>query len=382
MAHSPRFKRQFAASDSLALPGQPGTVKINPGATAADRFTPRAGQGCGIAKPNRPAYPGLVLPAAVGPATGAAQPRGDAAGNLNRDESAMSNPDTTPLPFSRAVLGDRFTAGTPDGDQPDQPGFLLALRDNDLIVRETGGALSLPYGPAPITGPWAVPPVFIGTWQGRPLRAGRLVAEAAIAAPYRPVPAGFRPPRLDDDLLTLAGMARQILHWRNRSRLCSVCGGSPREIPGGWGMRCPSCAREYYPRIHPAIIVLIIRGEEFLLVRKAEWPAGQFGLVAGFVEFGESLEECVAREVLEETGITVTDIRYCLSQSWPFPSQIMVGFCARYAGGAIVLDGKELEDAAWFRADRLPPLLPPRASVARAIIDRYAPGLGTARPTA
>jgi NAD+ diphosphatase len=293
----------------------------------------------------------------------------------------MPYPDAAHLPFSRAALEGRFTSGTPDGDQPGQPGFLLALRDNDLIVRETGGALGLPYGPAPLPGPWAVPPVFIGTWQGRPLRAGRLVAEAAIAPPYCPASAGFRPPCLGDPLLTLAGMARQILHWRDRSRICSACGGSPLEIPGSWGARCPSCFREYYPRIHPAVIVLITRGDEFLLARKAQWPAGQYGLVAGFVEFGESLEECVAREVLEETGLAVTDVRYLLSQGWPFPSQIMAGFSARYAGGEIVLDDRELEDAAWFRADRLPPLLPPRASVARAIVDRYAPGMQLASPT-
>ena len=126
--------------------------------------------------------------------------------------------------------------------------------------------------------------------------------------------------------------------------------------------------------------MLVTRGAEFLLVRKPGWPAGQYGLVAGYVEFGESLEECVAREVLEETGIAVAGVRYLCSQNWPFPSQIMAGFSAACAGGDIRVDTTELEDAAWFRADRMPPLLPPRASIARYIIDRHAPGLGDLPP--
>jgi NAD+ diphosphatase len=291
----------------------------------------------------------------------------------------MSQPHEVHIPYNQAIIRDDFRPGTPDRDRPEAPGFWLILREGGLVMRQNGHGPVLPHGPAPVPGPFAVPPVYLGEWQESPLRAARLIPEASVPAPLAVIPAGYRSPVLDDRLLTLAGLARQVLHWRDRSRICPACGGLPREIPGNWGMRCPACSREYYPRLHPAVIVLITRGEEFLLVRKPEWPAGQFGLVAGYLEFAESLEECVAREVKEETNLTLTDIRYLESQNWPFPSQIMAGFTARYAGGDLALDRTELEDAGWFSADRLPPLLPPRSSIARRLLDRYAPGCETWR---
>lgn len=289
----------------------------------------------------------------------------------------MPYPDTVQLTFNRAALGNDFVFSTPDKDVPDAPGYWLTLRENALLIRDPGqdGRLELPYGAGPLSGPYAVPPVHIGFWRGRPLRAARLVPEAAIAPGLAIVPAGYRSTVLDDRLLSLAGLGRQVLHWRDRSRICPACGGSPHVIPGTFGARCPSCAREYYPRLHPAVIVLIARDDEYLLVRKAHWPAGQYGLVAGFVEFSESFEECVEREVLEETGLRVADLRYVASQNWPFPSQIMAGFVARYAGGELKVDVSELESAAWFSARNPPAVLPPLSSIARRLIDLHAPDM-------
>lgn len=286
----------------------------------------------------------------------------------------MHQCDPTHLPFSLASLGRDFTHATPDRDQPGTPGCWIILRENAVVLCRDDH--ELPQGVLPVAGPFAVPPVLVGFWQGRPLRAARLEPEAALPGDLVAVSASYRSQHLTERHITLAGLARQVLHWRDRSRICPACGGAPGEIAGSFGARCPACAREYYPRIHPAVIVLITRGDEFLLVRKADWPAGQYGLVAGYVEFCETLEECVAREVLEETGLTVVDVRYLASQSWPFPSQLMAGFSAAYAGGELELDTTELEDAAWFSARRLPPVLPPRSSIARCIIDRFAPGLG------
>ena len=287
----------------------------------------------------------------------------------------MHQPDPTHLPFSLTALGSDFTPATPDRNRPDVPGPWLILRENALILCRDGNRL--PEGVLPVAGPFAVAPVLVGFWQGRPLRAARLEPEAALPETFTAVAASSRSPHLDARLLTLAGLARQVLHWRDRSRICPACGGAPGEIAGSFGARCPACSREYYPRIHPAVIVLIRRGAESLLVRKADWPAGQYGLVAGYVEFCETLEACVAREVLEETGLAVTDVRYLASQSWPFPSQLMVGFLATYAGGELTLDTDELEDAAWFCAQRRPPVLPPRSSIARVLLDRFAPELGS-----
>jgi NAD+ diphosphatase len=167
-------------------------------------------------------------------------------------------------------------------------------------------------------------------------------------------------------------MAQQILHWESLSRFCSACGGPTERIPGGWGKKCRSCSAERFPAIHPCAIVLVKRGNEFLLIRKPEWPQGRFSLVAGFVDFAESLEECAAREVKEETGIDVGNVRYVGSQCWPFPTQLMAGFVAEYAGGEIVVDATEIAEARWFNRDNLPDSFPQHRSIARWIIERHA----------
>lgn len=136
-----------------------------------------------------------------------------------------------------------------------------------------------------------------------------------------------------------------------------------------WGKECQACNNHHFPRIHPCVIGLIIKGDEILLARKAEWTDGRYSLVAGFVEFGECLEEAMARETAEETNIQIKNIRYIGSQSWPFPSQLMCGFVADYAGGEIELRDKELADAQWSKLDQLP-TLPPKRSIARHLIDR------------
>ena len=136
---------------------------------------------------------------------------------------------------------------------------------------------------------------------------------------------------------------------------------------------CPRCKYEHYPHLHPAVITLVRDGDRFLLARKQEWAPGRYALVAGFVDNGESFEGAVAREVKEKVGVDVTDIQYVGSQNWPFPSQIMVGFVASYAGGEVRVDTQELEDARWFTRDTIP-ISPSRHSIAGYIIRSYALG--------
>lgn len=286
----------------------------------------------------------------------------------------MAHSDFTHLPFNRAILGQDLRLAPPDATPDAAPGFWLLFHGDALLTRNRNGRPELPEGPLPPALAFAVSPVCIGTWLGRPLFAARLPANAPAPAGLVPENAGIRRSRIDLRLLSLAGLARQILHWRDRSRICPACGGTPLGIAGTYGVRCSACGREYFPRIHPAIIVLVHRGDEFLLVRKAYWPKGQYGLVAGYVEFAESLEECVIREVREETGILVSEPRYLCSQNWPYPSQLMAGFEAAYESGDIVVDTSELEDAAWFSRDRLPPALSPPSSTARYLIDTFALG--------
>lgn len=287
----------------------------------------------------------------------------------------MAMPETPFLPFNQATIRQAFRPGPPDADPAGVPGYWLLLRGSDLLTRDVAGNVELPQGRLPVMAAFALPPVHVGTWQGLPLRAARLPADAPVPEGLTASHAGYRDSPLTDQMLTLAGIARQVLHWRSRSRVCSACGGAPAPVAGTFGVRCTCCGREFFPRIHPAIIVLVRRGPEFLFVRKAHWPAGQYGLVAGFVEFAESFEECVIREVKEETGVTVADPRYLCSQNWPYPSQIMAGFEAEYVSGEIRVEPTELEHAAWFSPDRLPRALSPRGSTARYLIDKYGLGL-------
>jgi NAD+ diphosphatase len=174
----------------------------------------------------------------------------------------------------------------------------------------------------------------------------------------------------------LLGYARAIVSWRRRHRFCGTCGAKTLPAKSGHVLVCsdPSCRHEQFPRIDPAIIVLVSDGQRALLGRQASWPLGRYSTIAGFVEPGESLEDAVAREVLEETGIEVDQIEYHSSQPWPFPSSLMLGFTAHALTTAVRLKDDELEDARWFeRADIASnaTLLPPRQSISFRLIEHW-----------
>ena len=163
------------------------------------------------------------------------------------------------------------------------------------------------------------------------------------------------------------GKASQILYWDNHSRYCPTCGvPTVQETP--IMKKCPQCGLEMYPPIATAIIVLIQRGDEILLVHNRAFKRDYYGLVAGFLEAGESLEECVHREVMEETGLTIKNLRYFGSQTWPYPSGLMVGFTAEYESGTIKLQEDELTAGAFYSRDNLPQI-PKKMSIARKLID-------------
>jgi NAD+ diphosphatase len=175
---------------------------------------------------------------------------------------------------------------------------------------------------------------------------------------------------LSDAAFAMAGRAAQVVEWAATHAFCGRCATPTERVDGERCTRCPACGLLSYPRITPAVIVLVRRGDEALLAHNARAPAGWFSTLAGFVEIGESLEETLVREVREEVGIEITGIRYFGSQPWPFPHSLMVGFMADFAGGEIRVDGVEIVEARWFRADTLPPV-PPRLSIARQLIDAW-----------
>ena len=284
----------------------------------------------------------------------------------------MRYPDTVNLPFNHEVIKSSFVPILPGSAQPVDQGSWLLLQGNSLLVTTAvDGRLTLPAGELPTELTLATEPLCIGLYNGLPLRLAAVSRSATIPSAFLAEPFNAAGDRLDDATLSLGGIGMQILHWQKKSRHCSSCGAELEPLKGSWGKLCRACNYEHFPAIHPCAIVLVRRGDEFLLARKSEWLPGRYGLVAGFLDMGESLEECAAREVLEETGIVIKNITYVGSQCWPFPSQLMAGFVAEYDSGEIIVDQHELEDAGWFRLDVLPDGLPPARSIARWIIDRY-----------
>jgi NAD+ diphosphatase len=176
--------------------------------------------------------------------------------------------------------------------------------------------------------------------------------------------------RVDDLRWTLAGRAVQLVEWDRTTRFCGRCATPTEVLAGERARRCPACGLMAFPRLAPAVITLIERDGEALLARGATFPVPMYSCVAGFVEPGETMEEAVHREVREEVGVELADVRYVASQPWPFPHSLMIGFEATWASGDIVIDEREIVDAQWYRPDDLP-MIPPGMSIARTLIDRW-----------
>lgn len=204
-----------------------------------------------------------------------------------------------------------------------------------------------------------------------PEAIGAALPEATELRELRPLA-----PMLPPDAASLLAYVRALVHWRARHRFCGQCGAPNVPIRAGHVMRCTACGTETFPRLDPAIIVLVADagGDRALLGRQASWPAGRYSTIAGFVEAGENLEDAVVREVDEETGVHVDNVEYVASQPWPFPSSLMLGFRAVARTQDIHLRDGELEDARWFsRAEVLAghPALPPSGSISARLIGEW-----------
>ena len=177
--------------------------------------------------------------------------------------------------------------------------------------------------------------------------------------------------RVSESQLAVAARAFQIVEWDRTHRFCGRCGAPTREKEGERAKQCTACGYVAYPRVSPAMMALVTRGRELLLARAHRFPPGRFSALAGFVEPGETIEDCVRREVKEEVGIDVDGITYFASQSWAFPHSLMIAFTAEYAGGELRPDGREIAEVRWFAPDALPDM-PPSLSIARRLIDATA----------
>ena len=243
----------------------------------------------------------------------------------------------------------------------------FAWRDNQILVRATD--------------PPALPDLadmmrlgldgarhYLGRLEGIDCVAIRVASDAPEPAgwQWRGLRALFL--QLPDALLALAGRAFQIAEWDRSHQFCGRCGTPTRNRAQERAKECPACGHVVFPRVSPAMMVLVTRGRQLLLARANRFPRAMYSALAGFVEPGESIEDCIHREVREEVGIDVDGLRYFASQSWAFPHSLMVAYTAEHAGGEVRLCDEEIADAQWFALDALP-ALPSPVSIARRLID-------------
>jgi NAD+ diphosphatase len=255
----------------------------------------------------------------------------------------------------------------------------LLYQGERLVGRTTGeGSLPLVVANPEAHGLHPLRTQYLGYWETAhsPLHcfSGDLAEDAVLPADFVALDLRTLFGVWDDRWIGVAGRAKLLAHWDRDHQFCGRCRGPLEAVPGERARRCPGCGLSCYPRISPAIIIAITRhtgsGEQILLARNHRFPPGRYSVLAGFVEAGETLEECAAREVREEVGIEIADMRYFGSQSWPFPNSLMIGLTAEYAGGEITLEESEIADAQWFAPDAMPQL-PPRISIARRLIEAY-----------
>jgi len=248
---------------------------------------------------------------------------------------------------------------------------MLLFHDDRLLVRAQDELYSIPLSADIERLGIMVPGLhYLGTLGTNHCYAGEIetpaeLPEGFLLQPLRPL---YR--LLPGEQRGVAGMAFQVINWRRNHRYCGKCGTPTVQKDDERAMECPACGFLAYPRVSPVVIVAITRDGKLLLAHNGAMKHHFHSLVAGFVEVGESLEETVHREVREEVGIEVGDIRYFGSEPWPFPGSLMVGFAARHISGEIRVDGVELDHAAWYEPHEFPPI-PPPGSISRRLIDWY-----------
>jgi NAD+ diphosphatase len=249
--------------------------------------------------------------------------------------------------------------------------YWFAFQDNRLLVRTAGGRAAVPQAQSPAD--LSIEPLrtqYVGLLSGRACYSAELAAGCPLPAGMSLEPLRSLWGALPESLFWQAGRAFQVMDFDRTNQFCACCGSPSRDSEGERSKVCPRCGLAAYPRIAPAIIVAVTRGDRILLARAPRFPEALYSVIAGFVDPGESLEACLHREVAEEVGITVGNLRYFGSQSWPFPHSLMIAFTADYAGGEIRIDEREIVDAGWFAADRLP-RIPDRVSISRRLIDWF-----------
>ncbi len=252
----------------------------------------------------------------------------------------------------------------PGISSPASEGRLYVVTEQSLCVIRTSSGVDIPTGPA-------AGAIYLGSRDDNP-------CFARVLEPGEPRPEGSEPVPLrrlfgilSDEDFAIAGRALGLTAWDRDFRFCGRCGAATERSNTERVRTCTACRHRAYPRLSPAIIVLVERDGRALLARNARFPRPFLSTLAGFVEVGETLEEAVEREIEEEAGILVTDVHYFGSQPWPFTGSLMIGFTAKWAAREIAADSSEIAEAGWFPPDKLPAQIPPRLSIARELIDDF-----------
>jgi len=280
----------------------------------------------------------------------------------------LQNPFTIPTQFTPA------TAPTANASSHVNTWWFICKGSEIITVAESTTAIET------VVVPQAAEVDTLGIATRRPQFLGYLDSQPCVAielADTETLPKGLALQnlrslygKLTEDLFAIAARAVQIVEWDRTHQFCGHCATPTIQLPTERAKRCPNCKLRQYPKLSPAVIMLIYRGNDLLLARAPRFRAGMYSVLAGFVEPGESLEETVAREVREEVGVEIKNIRYFGSQPWPFPKSLMIGFVAEYASGIITPEPTEIEAADWFSVDELPPV-PGELSIARKLIDWF-----------
>ena len=287
----------------------------------------------------------------------------DRLGDARNDPEVVAAEARSPARRTALLAGDRLAL------RPAADGALRLLFDQAEAARLGAGDPQIFLGRSPDG------PVFAATV------AEDLVADGVALEDLRALASEGRVAGAD---LALAGCAKSLLSWHARHRFCANCGAATAQAAGGWRRDCPTCGAHHFPRVDPVVIMLVTRGERCLLGRQPRFPAGMWSCLAGFVEPGETLEEAVRRETLEEAGVAIGRVSYELSQPWPFPSQLMVGMRAEALGEELRPDYAELDDARWFDREEAAAMLerrhpqgwfaPPPAAIAHHLLRRFVSG--------
>ena len=250
----------------------------------------------------------------------------------------------------------------------------LFFRGYRLLVDERGKGSQLPVAQSPEElGLFAEHAQFLGWMDDSPCYTADVAANSCPPEGWSFVGLRSLLDVLETDLFWLAGRAVQIVDWDRTHQYCGRCSTPTVYHTRDRARVCPDCGLTQYPRLSPAIIVAVTRDDQILLARSHRHPPGRYSVLAGFVEPGETLEECVAREVKEEVDLDVENIRYFGSQPWPFPHSLMIAFTCEAPHGDITLDSSEMAEAGWFRAGALPPV-PPPPTISRRLIDWFVNG--------